>query len=487
MENVGSISTGSLQRRRRLECAAAAAIIIFVLVFSVSTLTDKPRLSTDEAVSIELAKSFGKNHILDFEYAPGKFTDHPETIQSTGYPVTTPLSLLFSVFGFNFSLARVYMLVWMLCALVAAYMFARRSFDSPLALLSVALIASFASFYANGRTVVGEIPGFALFSLALYLLFERKSPVLAGIMLGFSIAAKPSVFLLALPALLIVLMREPRRFLGRTLALALGILPSALLWLSVVNGNPFSSAFWSRIGNFYRNPYSSDIGANIHSNLAHFFASTTLIYFSILLTLIIAARFFVRRKETALLYDFCIVYNVFAFVYYLRSPGWLRYLLIAELLILLIVPHALLTLVHTLQRRAAFFRKFKLATGTLTLTGLLIVVQLVQLFVSADIYTSRESIEIARYLDRLYPEKTIGILSDVGLYSQMRNPHRSVVFSLTGMPDIGVNPLLENPLPDILVSPSADRFEAEGAEILSRKYQFLERKDGHDIFTLKTS
>ena len=100
-------------------------ILASVILFSFSTLTTKPRFWIDEAKSIELAKSWQSFGKLDLEVAPGVFSGVPEVLQSTGYSVTIPLAAFFKVFGFGLEQARVYMILWMAAALIAAFFIGR--------------------------------------------------------------------------------------------------------------------------------------------------------------------------------------------------------------------------------------------------------------------------------------------------------------------------------------------------------------------------
>ena len=54
-----------------------AAVILGVLIFSLPTLTTKPKLWSDEALSIELAQNFLFYGHLDLAVAPGEFSGAP--------------------------------------------------------------------------------------------------------------------------------------------------------------------------------------------------------------------------------------------------------------------------------------------------------------------------------------------------------------------------------------------------------------------------
>src|SRR3989338_10109557 len=224
-----------------------AAILLFVLAVSLPTLTTRPRLWADEAKSIELALNFERFGMLDMQTAPGELSGIPHLLQSTGYPVTAPLAGIFSLFGFSMTVARTYMLFWMIAALCGIFFFLRRLFGVREAIFAIALIATFASFHDNARTVVGEIPGFLFMIIGLWVLlfhfqydenhlffesasepakrevrygnvgewineviaFERvktrkKQMILvaiAGLFFGLAVVTKPSIYMAILPAI----------------------------------------------------------------------------------------------------------------------------------------------------------------------------------------------------------------------------------------------------------------------------------------------
>src|SRR5206468_2314742 len=153
-----------------------------------------------------------------------------ELLQSTGYPVTVPLALLFKIFGYHFTLARLYMLAWLTAAVLAAFLIARKFFDRYLAVFSLLLITTFASFYGSGRTVVGDIPGFLFFLGGLSAWLRYKNRYLAGLLWGVAVVAKPSLFGLIIPAITLVLLLEPRQFFKNISQVAIGMLPAGLVW-----------------------------------------------------------------------------------------------------------------------------------------------------------------------------------------------------------------------------------------------------------------
>ena len=190
--------------------------IIWVLFFSFKTLTTKPRLWTDESVSLEMARNFSLFGKLDIAVRPGVFSGQTALFQSTGYPVTLPLALFFKIFGFGPVEARLYMIIWMVLLLLLLIFFIKQSFGAPYIAWPVLFIASLAPFYANGRCATGEIPGFIFLLLGAYFLwYSDHKPFISGLFFGLAIVAKPSVYLLLLPALFISLFIEKSQTIKR--------------------------------------------------------------------------------------------------------------------------------------------------------------------------------------------------------------------------------------------------------------------------------
>lgn len=465
---------------------AAAAIIIIVLAGSWATLTTKPRLWTDEAKSMELAKSFLNFGKLNIQIAPGEFTDFPELLQSTGYPITVPLAGFFKIFGYGFTQARIYMLLWMVIALAAVFMVGRGFWGERLSLLSVGLIATFASFHDSGRTVVGEIPGFFFLLLGIYSWFNRRSYFWSGIWWGLAIVSKPSVFTWILPAILIVCVLEKINFLKKIVWAGTGMLPAAAGWVWLVLDQPFLSGTWAGIVNFYKNPYeASSLAENIRNNLLNVPFSTTLIYFGILFILFLWTRTKEENFNLRSLYNFVIIYSFFAFIYYLRSPGWLRYILISELLILFVLP-PIVSLASA--RWAVWAAKFKfnwnqqkLSAG---LVAALIALQLIHFLTSAQIFYSDAEIEVSRLLNKEFSHNDIGLINALSLSALVTAGRRFQSVKMTGIPVFGESPLLNEHLPDVIVLSSGEELSEKENINLNKYYLPHSTLRGYAIFIL---
>ncbi|MBI3633273.1 MAG: glycosyltransferase family 39 protein, partial [Candidatus Vogelbacteria bacterium] len=207
-------------------------LILTITLVSFSTLVTKPKLWVDEGKTIELARNFLNFKNLDVQIAPGQFSSIAPLLQSTGYTVSIPLAVFFKFFGIGPNQARIFMLLWLNVALILIYFLSKELFseNEKVAIFSFLLIASFASFYDSGRTVVGEIPGFIFLLLGLYLCLKKEDYVLAGVFWGLAVVTKPSVFGLILPIIPLILIRRNYESLKNIFTVYTGMIPAAIFW-----------------------------------------------------------------------------------------------------------------------------------------------------------------------------------------------------------------------------------------------------------------
>ncbi len=457
------------------------AILLAVVIWSLSALLTKPKLWIDESISINISRSFMTEGVLSPQTAPGRFFDFPELIQSTGYPVTVLLAGFFKVFGYGVYQARIFMLVWIVVALSLVFLLAKKLFGRESAYGSLLLVASFASFYGSGRTVVGEIPGFVFLFGGLYFFLERERYFLTGIFWGLAVVTKPSVFGLLIPAIILTLIFERKDFFRKVILLGCGMVPAALLWVALVLPHPFNTETWLSIGAFYKNPYSSSVFGNVIHNLVRVFHSTTLIYFGCLSLAILGSRLFLKEAKLLTLYTFTLLYSLLAFLYYLRSPGWLRYILIAELLILFILPHVVsVWTAHFKDRYAMVPLSQRSLSGCIL--AVLVTVQIAQMFTIAKIFSSDEDLRTVAYLKKNFPAASVGLLNAPNVDILLDPTKSFLAVDLTGMPVVGENPILSKNLPDIVVSYSHNRFVEEGKKTLDEWYITETSIGGYSIY-----
>lgn len=478
-----------------------AAVILGVLIFSLSTLTTKPRLWTDEALSIELAANFLSYGRLDLAVAPGVFFGLPYLLQSTGYPMTLALAGFFKIFGFGLIQARLFALVLMVILLVAVYWFTKKLFGRAQAFWAALLIATFAPFYGNGRCITGEILGFIFLIFCLYFLFyspgqpERlkifnSRKFLAGILLGLAIVTKPSVYLMILPAVIIALIFIKRRFFSGIFSVAIGMAPAALGWIILNVPNFLTKEPWIKILNFYKNPYAPlSIADNISANFAGLFQNTTLIYFFGLLAIIFTA-FLIKRdffKQYKAIFIFFVAYSALALVYFFKSPGWLRYLMAVELFTFIILGSALEAILSSLNFQNFWFRNKAnlLACAMLFLAAF----QTWHLFNGADIFYSDTYGRVAEFVNGRSQGKTVGIYNALPIASLIF-PERKFQTTdvLLGVPVLGRDFLAaeENQWPDIIVAATGEPLMLPHQNIMQLRYEPFYFNDPYTVYFLKS-
>ncbi|MEK7480612.1 MAG: glycosyltransferase family 39 protein [Patescibacteria group bacterium] len=354
-------------------------LVILVLFFSTyGGLTATPKFWHDEAVPFEIARNLTEYGTPDLAVAPGIFWQKGFMTHATGFPLTLPLAGVFKIFGVGVAQSRLLMIVWMLAMLATLFFVIRAFFDQKTAFFSVLLIATFSSFYANGRTGTGEIPGFLFLLMALYFLYQRNWYGWGGLFAALAAVTKPSMYLFVLPVMVLEILiknchrpvpnqvfsnanhtnsESPQYYDTQNLVwdrsaarkakmlglFLIGTVPVLLTWLWLINPAPFSLASWQEMIAFYQNAFNApSLISQFPTVIPHLLTHSTIIYFLLLFIPIFIAwhkNLFTPAQNRFILFLF--LYGAVSFFYFLRSPGWFRYLLGTELLILTLLPTAL--------------------------------------------------------------------------------------------------------------------------------------------------
>ena len=430
-------------------------VVLIVIIISLQHLTTWPRIFYDEGITIEIARNFQLFGVLDISTAPGQFTDVPYITGSNGFPVTLPLALFFKLFGFGLFQARIYALVWLTVFFAVFYLFTKRFWGSANALSAVLLIATFAPVYDMGRRVLGEIPGFIFLLAGLFFLMARQKDitkypytgVAAGLFFGLAMISKPSIYLLVAPALILAAILINYDLRKKIIPILIGILPSIILWIFFAFPNPFSIETWKEILLFYQNPAASaSLLQNFSRNISLFLYHTTLIYFSLLSIFIIYVLIALRRPiRTDLFLSFLIPYGILLLIYFLKSPGWFKYLIPLQLFILMIFP-AHLELALAKLNKTRYYRAI--------IMGLVLIQGIQLLFFSNITKATSEPEDVANYLNER--SGMVGILNSphiAGLIPPERKLH---YITQNEQVIIGDNPLdlPQAGLPKFLVMPA---------------------------------
>ncbi len=461
-------------------------VIAWVLIFSFHTLTTNPKLWTDESINIELARNFSLSGKLDVIVSPGVFSGYQPLLQSTGYPVTLPLALFFKIFGFGLVQARVYMVIWMIAVLLMVIFLVRKMFGAPYAAWSLLLIATLAPFYGNGRCVMGEIPGFLFLLVGVYLLwFKNTSIFISGIFFGLAVVSKPSIYLLLVPAIWLSIFLQRDGFFKRFLTVSSGMVLPLLFWIIIVMPSPFLISEWTRIFSFYKNPFGEiSVWGNVIKNLYFLPSYSTLVYFFILFVAVLAAIFlnrnFYNRYKNFI--NFIIIYCALAFIYFLKSPGWLRYIIAGQLLIFLVFPYSLATVFSNEKFKKERLKKFLFYGILLSL----VLFQLWHLIYRADLFYSDIPQAISEFINAQSVNKTVGIINLPQISSLIDPSRKFQTIKMLGLPVFGENPLsLETEkLPDFIIANSDDDAFKEYEGVVKDHYRLVKSFGAYNIYNL---
>jgi len=446
-------------------------VILFMCAFSLQNLTTKPAIWYDEGINIELARNFSEFGKLDLIVAPLEFSGRGANIGSTGYTTTVPLSLFFKIFGFGFIEARIYMLLWMIAFIICLFYFVKKRFGNANALLATLLVATFASFYGNGRSVMGEIPGFTLILLSFIYYFDKKNIFVSGIFLGLSVISKPSVFIFFIPAFVILFLFEKRDIVKKIIKLGLGSFISFIVWIVIYANTALSSSTWIQLKDHFSNPYKEEglnSFINARNNFFLFFSSPTLVYFSLFVIVIFLSIYFNREyyKKNKSLFLICGFYGIFSFFYFLKGLGYFRYLIGSQVLIfILFVPSAKIF-------TQKFFKENNAKLIIVCCFSFLILFQSLYLFTKAKLFYSDSPKKTFDYIQKNYNNPSIGLIN-VPAVSALVSPEKKFqTLSTYGMRNLGKNPLdlPENVLPEVLVIDPFFKLDDNQTKILENKY-----------------
>jgi len=476
-----------------------AGILIFVVLFSLSHLTTRPKLWFDEGLNIEIAHNFLLFQKLDISTAPREFSGLPYIVGTNGYPLTIPMAGFFGIFGFGLTQARLYMILWLLVVIVSLYIFQKKFFGKNTALITAIFIVTFAPFYGDGLMATGEIPGFFFLVWGLYFLlnrFEEGEPILknyflSGIFFSLAVPSKPSIYLLLmLSTFIFFIFCERKEFFKKAFIFALGIIPPFLIWAYLAFPNPFSFSTWTQAFSFYKYPYGQNfsIMEAVYNNLKLVFTHSTLIYFAIIYFVIFywfvkeGRKDFLHKK----LFIFFTVYSALAFLYFLKSPGWLRYIFGAELLSFIFLPSALKNISRT------FFKKENLERfAFFGAVSVIIILQLTQLFFfRSDLYSPYPE-KVADYINGRLSENSeykVGIIKSPDIASLIDPLRKFHILKVAwGVPAFGKNPLSfkDNDLPKFIAFHGESDMVLEYKKILDEKYFLINDLGGYSVYERK--
>jgi 4-amino-4-deoxy-L-arabinose transferase-like glycosyltransferase len=284
--------------------------------------------------------------------------------------VVLPIALSFWLFGVSLFTARLVMVAYLLLFVIASYYLLRRIVSRSTALWSVGLLATFSSLYADGKNVLGEVPG--LLFLTLFLIFAHRifdegkitkiNMLCAGLFFGLCLTTKPTFLVLGgavVVALVYALWYEKRRISVSLMGWGIaGASIPVIVWFLTqfsVHDSP------ARVFAFYANPYRLEhLSSVMVHNALRFFKESTPLYllgmFSIWSVALVVRL--VKRNVITFVEVVAFCFSLLILAAYLRTPGWYRYFFPVQLIATLFFPAALQYLVGLFlkQRFVSFAR-----------------------------------------------------------------------------------------------------------------------------------
>jgi len=452
-------------------------IMGFVVFTSLNTLTSQPRYFFDEAGVVESARNFATDGKLDIMVSPNVFSGYSHLFNVTGYTVSLPLALIFKLSHVSLVLGRLMMLAWLLIAIWSVFYVVRTFWGQRAGLYATALVASFAPFYGNGMQIMGEVPGFVFLIWGFYQLIHKQSYKFSGLLFGLAAITKPSMYGLILPSFLIYLyLLEENRF-QKLKNFIIGCIGPVVLFFVLIVPNFFSLKNWLEMFNLYRNPYgygSPSLFHNFISNITTYWNHSTILYFSFLLIVIGVFVFKNYRSiepKLRKLYGLIFIYIAFLIFYFLRSPGWFRYLFPLELLALILI----YPVVSMTKKRLGLYA-----------VSFLVILNLGQLFFFRGDIKDTSPQDTASYVINLH--QSVGIINALEVSSLIPTEQRYQVVGYSGIPELGTNPLLfkDSDKTQIIVFKGADnQWVVPHKDILEKYYRPLNQIGSYRIYQLK--
>lgn len=494
-------------------------IITGALFFSFQDFLVWPAFWFDEAITLEIARNFYLFGELDISTAPGVFSGVPYIAGTNGYPLTIPLAAFFQIAGYGLVEARAVMLVWLVICLVAVYSITKKTYGIVPACVALMLITTFASFYGNGLTVTGEVPGFLFFLLALFLIAYQKDYALGGVCAGLAMAAKPGVYLFFAHAIfLFILFFEKGERIKSGVRFVMGLIPPLMLWILLVfplsKDTFFSTVFYAlnpldipfvrslipeaklpEFVNLNKDliiPSSGSTLFNIRENALFFLTDSTGIYFLLILIAVIAGFFVVKNQqvEQRRFIQLSLFYGVLAIAYFLRGPGWVRYLFGFQVLFLVLLFPSLISIKEKIVSNYGDVGRRSVNVLLYLCVILLIGVQFYHLLYRSNIPRSHAALNLISYLETRMKENTRHTLGLVNTpeAAAFSDPARTyhVIWLQRTMPPFGTQFLQENIRPDMIVTDGKNfLLGKEGEEILESEYRETARFGRYRVYELR--
>lgn len=323
----------------------------FLIFFSTFHLSESPAIWYDEGFFTQMAMNFSERGEQVLQVAPGAFVSGSEA--TAGFPLIAPVAISYSLFGVGVLEGRMVMALFLVLFGFVAYRFMATLHGAWFASWGLLILATLPTFYGNGKSVLGEVPGLTylfLFLITILALEKRNFKSLwlwslAGFSAGLCVTTKPVFLLLGLAVLIawVINFKKISLTLSRVVVGVFSFGVPLGIWLYLQFGTMDSFA---QILTFYANPYeSTSLLSLFFTNLKRFFTEITPAY-ALFGVVVWTASFFVRDRIKSITVAECIVFAFASLILiaFLRLPGWYRYLFPALVPALLFAPYAGTTL-----------------------------------------------------------------------------------------------------------------------------------------------
>lgn len=335
---------------KKIEIVILSFFLLLTGFFATYKLSESPSVWYDEGFYIQIASNLSTQEKYGMQLRPGEIEPVSKLI-TVSYPLIYPLAFAFKIFGSSIMIARGTMVFFIIGFVFASYVLARRLFGVPYALGAVALLATFAPLYGNGKSVLGEVPGLffltlSLLSLERSLSDSRKSRlgfVLTGLFAGLCISTKP-IFLLFIPAIdlaFFIKWRKGKLALTDFFYFAISAILPLIFWFYVQFG--FNESVTS-ILSFYANPFQEkNTYSVIFENLRHFVSDSGPIYLLVMLFVwFVGIILRIRKKiEISASEIAAFAFSLLISVGYLKTNGWYRFIFPAQVVSFIYFPKSI--------------------------------------------------------------------------------------------------------------------------------------------------
>lgn len=345
---------------KKIETIILALFLILTGFFATYKLSESPSVWYDEGFYVQIASNMSAYGKYGMQLQPGEIEPVSKLI-TVSYPLIYPLAFAFKIFGSSIIVARGTMVFFIIGFVFVSYLLARRLFGAPYALGAIALLATFAPLYGNGKSVLGEVPGLFFLTLSLLILERslsgagksRLGIIFSGLFAGLCISTKP-IFLLFVPAIALALFikwRKGKLTLTDFLYFALSSVIPLIFWFYVQFG--FNESV-TEILSFYANPFQEkNTFSAIFENLWHFVSDSGPIYLLIML-LFWSIGIVLRRQKKIEISNSEMAAFAFSLLIsagYLKTNGWYRFIFPAQAVSFIYFPKSISLLVEFVGER----------------------------------------------------------------------------------------------------------------------------------------